>query len=85
MEATEAKGAGVPAADLFARRHIGSGAADRQAMLEALGKPSLDALIDAVVPPAIRLKKPLDLPAALSEAEALSELKKIASKNAVLP
>ena len=83
MEATKDQGTGVPAADLFARRHIGSGAADRQAMLDALGRPTLDSLIDAVVPPAIRLKKLLDLPAALSEAEALSELKKIASKNAV--
>jgi len=52
-------------------------------MLAALGRPSLDSLIDAVVPPAIRLKKTLDLPAALSEADALAELKKIASKNQV--
>jgi len=83
MEITKDQGTGVPAADLFARRHIGSGASDRQAMLEALGRPTLDSLIDAVVPSGIRLQKPLDLPAALSEAEALSELKKIASKNAV--
>src|SRR4051812_39389396 len=81
MEATKAHG--VPAPDLFARRHIGSGAADQKAMLEALGHKTLDSLVDAVVPPGIRSKKPLDLPAALSEAEALAELKKIASKNAV--
>ena len=52
--------------------HIGSGAADQNAMLAALGRPSLDSLIDAVVPPAIRLKKLLDLPGAVSEAEALA-------------
>ncbi|MBI4061021.1 MAG: aminomethyl-transferring glycine dehydrogenase [Elusimicrobia bacterium] len=70
-------------ADDFVRRHIGSGPADRRAMLQALGRPTLDSLIDAVVPPSIRLKKPLDLPAALSEAEALEELRAIAGRNQV--
>ncbi|HXT01466.1 MAG TPA: aminomethyl-transferring glycine dehydrogenase, partial [Elusimicrobiota bacterium] len=84
MEATEERvTTALPPADDFSRRHIGSGQADQAAMLALLGQPSLDALIDAVVPSAIRLKKPLNLPAAASEAEALSELKKVASKNAV--
>jgi glycine dehydrogenase len=85
MEATKERPTktALPPADDFSRRHIGSGPADQKAMLETLGRPTLDALIDAVVPGAIRLKKPLDLPAALSEAEALAELKKIASKNQV--
>ncbi|MCR4294930.1 MAG: glycine dehydrogenase (aminomethyl-transferring), partial [Elusimicrobia bacterium] len=85
MEATKERAVetALPPADDFSRRHIGSGAADQAAMLAALGRPSLDALIDAVVPPAIRLKKPLDLPPALSEADALGELRKIASKNQV--
>ncbi len=86
MEATKEKEAvttQLPPADDFARRHIGSGTADQKAMLSALGRPTLDSLIDAVVPPAIRMKKALDLPAALSEAEALADLKRIASKNQV--
>ncbi len=85
MEATEERAVAspIPAADDFSRRHIGSGAADQAAMLALLGKPSLDALADAVVPPAIRLQKPLALPAAASEADALAELKALASKNAV--
>jgi glycine dehydrogenase len=84
MEATEERVTTViPPADDFARRHIGPGPADRKAMLAELGKPNLDALIDAVVPAVIRLKKPLALPAASSEAAALAELKAIASKNQV--
>jgi glycine dehydrogenase len=76
----------VPAAldaDDFSRRHIGPDHADRAAMLAALGKPGLDALVDAAVPAGIRLKKPLNLPAPASEAEALSELRALASKNSV--
>ncbi|NNN04340.1 MAG: aminomethyl-transferring glycine dehydrogenase [Elusimicrobia bacterium] len=69
--------------DDFSRRHIGSGPADQDAMLAALGLKSLDALIDAVVPSSIRLKHPLNLPAALPEAQALAELRALASKNQV--
>jgi glycine dehydrogenase len=84
MEATKERAAAtVPPADDFSRRHIGSGAADQRAMLSELGVPSLDALIDAVVPASIRLRRALELPAAASEAAALSELRALASKNAV--
>ncbi len=51
-------------------------------MLEAVGYSSLDALIDGAVPANIRLGRPLHLPAALSESEALSELAGIAAHNA---
>jgi glycine dehydrogenase len=85
MEATKerAVSTSLPAADDFERRHIGSGAADQAAMLALLGQSSIDALADAVVPPAIRMKGALNLPAAASEAAALAELKTLASKNAV--
>ena len=84
MEATKERvTTAIPPADDFTRRHIGPGPADRKAMLAELGRPSLDALIDAVVPAAIRLKKPLALPSASSEAQVLAELKAIASKNQV--
>ena len=66
--------------DSFARRHNGPNAAEQAAMLKALGQPSLDALVDATVPPQIR-RDALDLPAALGEAAALAELRTLASHN----
>jgi glycine dehydrogenase len=52
-------------------------------MLGLLGCASLDALVDAAVPPQIRLQRPLQLPPARSEYEALAALKEIASQNQV--
>ena len=46
----------------FAYRHIGPRKEDVAEMVEYLGYKSLDALIDAVVPEEIRLRRPLDLP-----------------------
>ncbi len=67
----------------FVRRHIGPSREDAAQMLKLLGYSSLDALIDAAVPAQIRLKRPLQLPAARSEHEVLAELKAIASQNQV--
>ncbi len=72
--------------DAFAARHIGPDSADQQAMLDALGFASRAALIDAVIPAAIRRKETLPLgPFAQprSEAEALAELRQLADKNQV--
>jgi glycine dehydrogenase len=69
--------------DRFAWRHLGPRAPDLEAMLQTLGVGSLDALMDAVVPPAIRLDRPLDLPAARSEAEVLEALRHLAEQNRV--
>jgi glycine dehydrogenase len=69
--------------DTFPRRHLGSSDADTAAMLAALGQPSLDALVDAAVPPAIRLPRPLDLPEPVGESRMLAELRGIAAKNQV--
>ncbi len=69
--------------DTFARRHLGANPAEVAQMLDLVGYPTLDALIDAAVPPAIRLGRPLALPAALSESEALDELRNIAARNKV--
>jgi glycine dehydrogenase len=70
-------------ADRFADRHIGSGPGEVHEMLRVVGFPTLDAMIDAAIPPQIRLSKPLSLPRAISENEALAELKEIVSKNEV--
>ena len=67
----------------FSRRHLGPDAADQAAMLATLGLESMDALIDAVVPPAIRSTEPLAVAAARTEAEILSELRRIAERNQV--
>ncbi len=67
--------------DQFVHRHLGPRARDLPAMLEVVGAPSLDALIDATVPPAIRLDRPLNLPGPRSETEVLAELRALAEQN----
>ncbi|WP_343576502.1 aminomethyl-transferring glycine dehydrogenase [Pseudomonas sp.] len=67
--------------DAFLARHLGPDAAEQQAMLDTLGVSSLDDLIVQTVPPAIRLNRALDLPAALDEQGALAKLKRYAQQN----
>ena len=67
--------------DEFIARHLGDSKTDIAAMLEAIGTPSVDALIEQTVPAAIRLPAPMPLADAVPEAEALAKLKAIASKN----
>jgi len=79
-------GAAAPAAwtqDRFADRHIGPDAADVEAMLRALGHRTLDGLIDAAVPPSIRTRGALALPAAKSERDALASIAALAEENEV--
>src|SRR5437660_1481754 len=65
----------------FADRHIAPSAEETVQMLRELGFENLDALVDATVPKNIRLDRPLDLPKAKSENEALAELRALSSKN----
>ncbi len=53
-------------------------------MLEVLGYASRAALMDAIVPAAIRRRAPLALPGAMTEAQALARMRSIASRNKVL-
>src|SRR5260221_508286 len=69
--------------DRFAARHIGPDEADVAEMLAALGLPSLDALVAETVPADIRLGGALALPAAVTEAEVLAELRALAQKNQI--
>ncbi|HIK31283.1 MAG TPA: aminomethyl-transferring glycine dehydrogenase [Oscillatoriales cyanobacterium M59_W2019_021] len=73
----------LPAANEFVRRHNGSDGDRVARMLEALGVGSVGELVDRVVPGSIRLQHPLQLPEALSESAALTELKAIASQNQI--
>src|SRR5260221_7371197 len=54
--------------------------ADQEAMLKRIGARSLDALFNHV-PDSIRLKRPLDIPPALSEIELTKYMQKWASRN----
>ncbi|NNM81077.1 MAG: aminomethyl-transferring glycine dehydrogenase [Burkholderiales bacterium] len=65
----------------FVNRHNGPSEREVREMLDRIGAPSLDALIDETIPAAIRLKKSLDLPKAMSEFEYISHLRGIAAKN----
>ncbi len=69
--------------DSFDERHIGPSAADRQAMLRALGYADLDSFVDAVVPENIRMRRTLATGSARSEHEVLNELRAIADRNEV--
>jgi glycine dehydrogenase len=75
--------AGQSGALAFESRHIGPSAADQERMLAATGHATLDELTQAALPPGIGDSRPLGLPPALSEAEALAELRRLAGRNTV--
>jgi glycine dehydrogenase len=68
----------------FHARHIGIDAADEALMLKAIGETSRRALIDSIVPRSIARSSKMEIPAAISEAAALAEIKVLAGKNKVL-
>ncbi len=70
--------------DEFVRRHIGPDDREIGAMLEVVGAASLDDLIAQATPRAIRTERPLDLPPARTEIEALTTLRRMAGQNRVL-
>jgi glycine dehydrogenase len=65
----------------FIARHIGVSEADEALMLQAVGSTSRRELIDGIVPRSIARSSRMAIPAAVTEAAALAELKAIASKN----
>src|SRR5687768_5789833 len=69
--------------DEFVQRHIGPDAQQTAAMLATLGVSSVKELIDKTVPDNIRLKGEMALGKAMTEADALAQLKAIASKNRI--
>ena len=83
MSASPATGVLDPQGE-FVARHIGPSAQDEARMLAAVGEPSCQALMDAIVPRSIARAHAMALPPAASEAEALAELKAIAGQNRVL-
>ena len=69
--------------DGFIPRHIGPAEQDVREMLATLGHATLDELIDATVPAAIRFRGPLRTGEPKGEYEALSELRQMASRNQI--
>ena len=67
----------------FQHRHNGPNENQTEEMLKTIGVNSLDELIDRTVPPGIRMKGELNLPAAMSEAEYLSHIKEVSLKNKI--
>jgi glycine dehydrogenase len=67
----------------FESRHVGPGAEDLPEMLSTVGTPSLDALMDEIVPADIRRTAPLALPDAETEFEYHRRLRTIAGMNRV--
>ena len=65
----------------FIARHIGPSPAEEAHMLSVIGEASRQALIDSILPPDIARRAPMDLPPACAEADALAELKAMASRN----
>ncbi len=65
----------------FESRHNAPSGKQIEEMLKVVKAGSVDELISQTVPANIRLKKPLNLPAARTEFEFLSEFKTLASKN----
>ncbi|MDP6061880.1 MAG: aminomethyl-transferring glycine dehydrogenase [Acidimicrobiales bacterium] len=68
----------------FHRRHLGPDEAGVTQMLEVVGSPNLDDLIDAIIPESIRDRTPLDLAGPMGEEEALSRLRGFADRNTVV-
>ena len=67
----------------FVNRHIGPRKEDVDCMLNKMGLQSLEELIEKTVPESIRLQKPLNIEAGLSEEKYLEKIKKIASKKKI--
>ncbi len=68
--------------DSFVDRHIGLNTKeDLREMLATIGVGSVEELLQQVIPQNIRLKKDLDLPAAMSEYEYAAHIGELAAKN----
>jgi len=67
--------------DDFASRHIGPSSRDIEAMLEVIGVPTLEDLLDRTIPVSIRHDEPLAIDPALTEREAVEALRTMAGRN----
>ncbi|ERS52036.1 MULTISPECIES: aminomethyl-transferring glycine dehydrogenase [Corynebacterium] len=68
----------------YISRHLGPDSAEQSAMLGTVGYDSVQALVDAAIPPKIRAKELPHLPEALSEDGTQAALREFANQNTVL-
>ncbi len=80
---TTTRGTTISPADSFVPRHVGPSEAEVAEMLGVIGYSTLDELIDATIPAAIRYRRPLAIHGGRSEHEALAAMRAIASKNRI--
>ena len=69
--------------DAFVERHIGPDDAEIAQMLRVIGHDSLESMTDAIVPGAIKSAAPLALPEAVTEEDALTQIRAITGRNQV--
>lgn len=67
--------------DYLTKRHVGINDDDEQQMLHVLNVPSVEALMEQVIPAGIRLSEHLDLPEPLSEHGYLQRMAQLAARN----
>jgi glycine dehydrogenase len=67
----------------FKNRQIGPNQKELREMLQTVGAKSLDELIDQTIPKNIRLDKPLNIPAGITEYQYLNMIREMAGKNKV--
>ncbi|WEK38103.1 MAG: aminomethyl-transferring glycine dehydrogenase [Candidatus Pseudobacter hemicellulosilyticus] len=67
----------------FIGRHIGPNETETRQMLQTIGEPGLDNLVNKTVPSAIRMGHSLAVPGAISEHEYLQLIKDISLRNSV--
>ena len=67
--------------DLLSYRHIGINREEERLMLQKIGVANIDELINKIIPENIRLKRPLDLPQAMTEYEYARHIAQLAAKN----
>ncbi len=65
----------------YQARHIGPNANELDAMLKAIGQPSLEALVERTLPDSIRASKPMGIGLALSEQEQLDHMRLLGARN----
>ena len=63
-------------------RYIPITQAEKEAMLRDIGVSSTEELFAANIPAEVRLKRPLNLPPALTEMELMAHLRELAAENA---
>ena len=65
----------------FISRHLGPDTQETQQMLDSLGLPDIDTLINQTIPQAIRMEAALNLPSPLSEDSLLDHMADLAAQN----